>query len=121
MEQVSGCLCGQIIPVSERSLLCLCSAAAKVSLWAEEKNKKTNCIPLENETNCAHFATGGVSECRYRESVLLNSVCSPVVHCVRPQSGSAICVMFSSYESSLFFFFSKTFSRAAVLVSENEP
>lgn len=83
MEQVSGCLRGQIIPVSERSLLCSCSAAAKVSLWAEEKNKKTNCIPLENETNCAHFATGGVSECRHREGVLPNSV--------RVQPGGALC------------------------------
>lgn len=60
--------------------------------------QKTKLYPSdEDETNCAHFATGGVSECRHREGVLLNSVCSPVVHCVRPQSGSAICVMFSSH------------------------
>lgn len=31
----------------------------------EQKKQQQNCIPLENETNCAQFATGGVSERRH--------------------------------------------------------
>lgn len=54
----------------------------------------------ENETDCAQFATGGVSECRRGEVVLLNSVYSAAARCVRAprgtQSDSAICVMLSS-------------------------
>lgn len=29
--------------------------------------KAANCIPLWNETNCAQFATGRVSNCRHVE------------------------------------------------------
>lgn len=58
-----------------------------------------NCIPHKNETNCAQFATGRVSDCRHADAVPSNSVYSRVVHRVRApcgtQSDFAVCLMFS--------------------------
>lgn len=45
-----------------------CYACAQLlprSHYGQKERKKQNCITLENENNCAHFATGGVSKRRH--------------------------------------------------------
>lgn len=69
-------------------------------IMAEKKKLYPHPTPTKNENDCAQFATGGVSECKRGEVVLLNSVYSAAARCVRAprgtQSDSAICVMLSS-------------------------